>query len=192
VVEATGIDGPTKTINSGSQLTIHLTDTAHYGIALLRATGLKPHLDQLSSLAHKKRMALGEDGLRRGKDHRRKTEEKTYGALGLPLIEIELREGQGEIALALAGKVPSLVTDKDVRGIFHAHTDMSDGGDTLEIMAEATRARGYQYFGVADHSKSAHYAGGLSIEEIEQQHAEIDRLNKRYGQTFRILKGIES
>ena len=58
-------------------------------------------------------------------------------------------------------------------------------------MAEATRSRGYQYFGVADHSKSAHYAGGLSVEEIEAQHAEIDHLNKRYGKSFRILKGIE-
>jgi len=59
-------------------------------------------------------------------------------------------------------------------------------------MAEATRVRGYQYFGVADHSKSAHYAGGLSLEEIEAQHAQIDRLNQRYGKHFRILKGIES
>src|SRR4029078_13280450 len=65
-------------------------------------------------------------------------------------------------------------------------------GDLREVMANATSARGYRYLGVADHSKSAHYAGGLSVEEIEAQHAEIDRLNKRYGKSFRILKGIES
>jgi DNA polymerase (family 10) len=59
-------------------------------------------------------------------------------------------------------------------------------------MALATRARGFQYFGVADHSKSAHYAGGLSVEQIEEQHREADRLNKRFGREFRILKGIES
>src|SRR5262249_6254169 len=59
-------------------------------------------------------------------------------------------------------------------------------------MAEATRAHGYQYFGVTDHSRSAHYAGGLSIEEIEEQHAEIDRLNERYGSRFHLFKGIES
>ena len=81
---------------------------------------------------------------------------------------------------------------EDLRGILHAHTDRSDGVDTLEAMAEATRARGYQYFGVADHSKSAHYAGGLSVEEIDEQHRDIDRLNKRYGRDFRIFKGIES
>ena len=55
----------------------------------------------------------------------------------------------------------------------------------------ATRERGYQYFGVADHSKSAHYAGGLSVDEVLQQHRAIDRLNKSYGKDFRILKGIE-
>jgi DNA polymerase (family 10) len=59
-------------------------------------------------------------------------------------------------------------------------------------MAEATRKRGFEYFGVADHSQSAHYAGGLSLEEIAEQHLEADRLNKRYGNQFRILKGIEA
>jgi DNA polymerase (family 10) len=59
-------------------------------------------------------------------------------------------------------------------------------------MAEATKSRGYHYFGVADHSRSAHYAGGLSVEQIAEQHAEIDKLNNRYPGHFRIFKGIES
>ena len=59
-------------------------------------------------------------------------------------------------------------------------------------MAEATRKRGFEYFGVADHSISAHYAGGLSLDEIAEQHREADKLNKRYGKSFRILKGIEA
>jgi DNA polymerase (family 10) len=59
-------------------------------------------------------------------------------------------------------------------------------------MAEATRKRGFEYFGVADHSISAHYAGGLSLDEIAKQHREADKLNKRYGKSFRILKGIEA
>jgi DNA polymerase (family 10) len=79
-----------------------------------------------------------------------------------------------------------------LRGILHCHTDASDGTETLETMAKATRQRGFEYFGVADHSKSAHYAGGLSEEEIRQQHRDADRLNKRFGKDFRILKGIES
>ena len=77
-------------------------------------------------------------------------------------------------------------------GILHCHTTASDGTETLEAMADATRKRGFEYYGVADHSQSAHYAGGLTLEEIAEQHHEADRLNKRYGGKFRILKGIEA
>lgn len=119
-------------------------------------------------------------------------EEDIYRALGLPFIEPELREGHGEIERALKGKLAKLVTDQDLRGIVHCHTDASDGTETLETMAKATRKRGFEYFGVADHSKSAHYAGGLSLEQIKEQHQEADRLNKKSGKDFRILKGIES
>jgi DNA polymerase (family X) len=136
---------------------------------------------------------LDERGLRRGrKTIARKTEQEIYAALGLPFIEPELREGEDEIIRARTHALTQLVTDKDLRGILHAHTDLSDGVDTLETMAKATRERGYEYFGVADHSKSAHYAGGLSIAEVAEQHRIIDRLNKRYGDDFHILKGIES
>lgn len=76
--------------------------------------------------------------------------------------------------------------------ILHCHTEASDGTKTLETMAKATRQRDFEYFGVAEHSKSAHYAGGLSVEQIAERHREADRLNKRLGKDFRILKGIES
>ena len=79
-----------------------------------------------------------------------------YRALGLPFIEPELREGRGEIERATKGKLQKLVTDDDLHGILHCHTDVSDGTETLARMAKATRQRGFQYFGVADHSKSAH------------------------------------
>jgi DNA polymerase (family 10) len=180
------------TMRSGSQLHIHLTDPAHYGITLLHATGSAAHVEQLKVLATRKGFTLDARGLHRGRRVFARREEEIYAGLGLPFIEPELREGTDEIARGLKHPLPKLVTDADLRGILHAHTDLSDGVDTLETMAEATRARGYQYFGVTDHSKSAHYAGGLSLEEIEAQHVEIDRLNKRYGKSFRILKGIES
>ena len=63
--------------------------------------------------------------------------------------------------------------------------------NTLEEMARATRDRGYQYFGVADHSQSAGYAGGLKLDDVEAQHAEVDALNARYVDRFRVFKGIE-
>jgi DNA polymerase (family X) len=192
VVEASSLQGR-EAISSGGEIKIHLTDSARYGITLLLATGSQSHLDKLNSVAIGKGTMLDGAGLHRGRRIvARRSEEQIYRALGLPFIEPELREGHDEIALALSGQLPHLVNDEDLRGILHAHTDRSDGVNTLEQMAEATRARGYQYLGVADHSKSAHYAGGLSIQEIEEQHAEINRLNRKYSGTFRILKGIES
>ncbi|MGX4770564.1 helix-hairpin-helix domain-containing protein [Bradyrhizobium guangdongense] len=173
-------------------LQIHLSDREHFGAALLLATGSAAHLEQLRALAADKEMRLEADGLHKGRTLIAGEEAEIYRALGLPFIEPELREGRGEIEAALRGKLPKLVKDQDLRGILHCHTDASDGTETLETMAKATRQRGFEYFGVADHSKSAHYAGGLSVEEIAQQHREADRLNKRFGKDFRIFKGIES
>ena len=84
------------------------------------------------------------------------------------------------------------MTDRDIVGILHAHTDRSDGLDTLEMMVKAALSRAYGYFGMTDHSRSAHYARGLSQEEVAEQQAEADRLNRKYGRRFRIFKGVES
>lgn len=184
---------PDKTSTSSADgLQIRVSDRKHFGAALLFATGSAGHIEQLQALAAEKGLRLGSGGLHKGRTLVAGEEAEIYRALGLPFIDPELREGRGEIEAALKGKVPKLVTDQDLRGILHCHTDASDGTETLESMAKATRQRGFEYFGVADHSKSAHYAGGLSVEEIAQQHREADRLNKRFGKDFRILKGIES
>ena len=173
-------------------LQIRLSDRKHFGATLLFATGSAAHIEQLRTLAAENEMRLERDGLHKGRTVIAAEETDIYRALGLPFIDPELREGRGEIELALNGKLPKLVTDQDLRGILHCLTDASDGTETLDTMAKATRQRGFEYFGVADHSKSAHYAGGLSVEQIVEQHREADRLNKRFGKDFRILKGIES
>jgi DNA polymerase (family 10) len=192
VAETPSLSSP-ATLASGSNLAVHLTDARHWGSTLMLATGSAEHIDGLRVLAKDKGLTLDRDGLRRGsRIVASRNEQDIYKTLGLPFIEPELREGRGEIELARKGELPVLVTDRDLRGILHAHTDLSDGVDTLEAMAQATRERGYQYFGVADHSKSAHYAGGLAVEEVLEQHRAIDHLNSTYGKGFRILKGIES
>ncbi|QHO73625.1 DNA polymerase/3'-5' exonuclease PolX [Bradyrhizobium sp. CCBAU 051011] len=191
VAEAPEVEDGPAALESGS-LTIHVTDRKHFGATLLHATGSAEHLEQLRALAEDKGMKLEADGLRKGRRLLAAREEEIYGALGLPFVEPELREGRGEIENALRGMLPKLVADRDLCGILHCHTDASDGTEKLETMAKATRKRGFHYFGVADHSQSAHYAGGLSLEEIEAQHREADRLNKSFGKEFRILKGIES
>ena len=185
-------NGP-QTIRAGGQLTVHVTDAAHYGVTLLLATGSDAHLAALRALAAERNMSLDEKGLRRGgKLVAAASEDSIYEALRMQTVPPELREGHYEVPRALAGTLPDLVTDADIAGVLHAHTDRSDGLETLETMAEATLSRGYKYFGVADHSRSAHYAGGLSQEEVAQQQAEADKLNRKYGKSFRIFKGIES
>src|SRR4051795_9254486 len=191
VAEAAKLDKRSKA-SATDGLQIRLSDRKHFGAALLFATGSAAHVEQLQALATENGMRLESDGLHKGRTLIAGDEAEIYSALGLPFIDPELREGRGEVELALKGKLPKLVTDKDLRGILHCHTDASDGTESLETMAKATRRRGFEYFGVADHSKSAHYAGGLSEEEIRQQHRDADRLNKRFGKDFRILKGIES
>lgn len=191
VAESSKDKGPLPT-SAAEGLQLHLADRRHFGAALLFATGSAAHLDDLRSLAATKGMRLEPDRLHKGRTVIAAEESEIYRALGLPYIDPELREGRGEIELALKGTLPKLVTDEDLRGILHCHTDASDGSEILEAMAKATRQRGFEYFGVADHSKSAHYAGGLSVEQIAEQHREADRLNKRSGKEFRILKGIES
>ena len=174
-------------------LKVNITSKREFGIALLFATGSEKHLEELRRLANSKGLSLTSQGLcRGGKVIASQTETGIYEALGLPFIPPELREGREEIALAQRKRLPKLVEEQDIQGILHAHTQASDGVNTLEQMAEATRGRGYTYFGVADHSQSAGYAGGLSVEEIEEQHKEIDRLNAAYGAGFHIFKGIES
>ncbi|HEY7246927.1 MAG TPA: PHP domain-containing protein [Xanthobacteraceae bacterium] len=193
VAQAPALENGRAVLRGGGALSVHLADKAHYGAALLFATGSQTHVEALQALARERGMTLTADGLKRGRRIiAAATETRIYAALGLPFIPPELREGRDEIARARKGVLPRLVEDGDLRGILHAHTDSSDGVDTLEVMAEATRARGYQYFGVADHSKSAHYAGGLSVEAIEAQHRAIDKLDKRFGNGFRVFKGIES
>jgi DNA polymerase (family X) len=84
------------------------------------------------------------------------------------------------------------VSLEDLKGVLHAHTSRSDGADTIDAMAEGVRARGFEYFGVTDHSQSAHYAGGLTAGEVAEQHQDVAELIGRFGGSFRIFKGVES
>ena len=192
VAEVKRLTGPLKTITSGD-LSVCLTDERRFGTALLFATGSAPHLQDLQRRAAAMGMTLTPEGLRRGsRVIASEREAEIYAALRLQYVPPELREGLNEIERAAAHEIPPLVEVEDLRGILHAHTTASDGADTLEDMAQASLALGYQYIGITDHSKTAHYAGGLTIEEIEQQHREIDRLNEAFDGRFRVFKGIES
>ena len=82
------------------------------------------------------------------------TEEEVYERLGLPWIPPTLREDRGEVAAALHGKLPDLVTVDDIRGDLHTHTNLTDGVSTLEEMWPPREPRGYRYYAVTDHAKN--------------------------------------
>lgn len=173
------------------QVDLRVLGNAEYGAALQYFTGSKDHNVALRGRAQRKGLKLSEYGLFR--DDRRiaaRTEEAIYAALGLPYIEPELREDRGEIAAAEAGTLPEIVTLDDIKGDLHMHTSLSDGTSTFDEMFAACRKRGYWYMAIADHSVSAHYAGGLDADALERHCDVVDKLNERL-KGFRVLKANE-
>jgi DNA polymerase (family 10) len=187
--------GSTKTsvrLVSGLAVDLRLVDEEQFPFALCHFTGSREHNTALRARARERGMKLNEYGLYRGsRALALRDEEEIYRALDLEYVPPELRENLGEVELAAAGALPHLVRQGDLRGVVHVHTNYSDGHETLEELVAAARERGYEYLGVADHSRSAFYAGGLEEADIRRQHREIDRLNARL-EGFRIFKGIES
>ena len=114
-----------------------------------------------------------------------------FAALGLHFIPPELREGMGEIEAAERGPLPRLVELGDLRGAFHNHTTASDGGNTLAEMTAAAAAFGWEYLGIADHSKASVQARGLSEERLLQQVEEIRALNAAQRFTTHVFSGVE-
>lgn len=117
------------------------------------------------------------------------SEEHVYKALGKPYFIPEWREGLFEERIE-KNYPQDLIEEKYLKGIVHNHSTYSDGAHTLEEMATYCKSLGFEYFGIADHSKSATYAKGLKEDDIFRQHNEIDALNKKLA-PFKILKGTE-
>lgn len=186
--------GPTRAsvvLHNGLQVDLRALAPEHYGSLLQYFTGSKDHNVTLRALAQKQGLSLSEYGFRRGEEEILcPTEEEVYAALGLPWIPPELREDRGEIQAAQAGKLPHLVERKDIRGDLHAHTDWSDAAATLEEMATAGQALGYEYLVISDHTHSLGVANGLDVGRLRQQRADIDRLNRGFS-GFRLLQGAE-
>ena len=119
------------------------------------------------------------------------TEAEVFARAACDPIPPELREDDTWIPAARNGQLPELIEPEDVRGVVHAHSTWSDGIHSLRQMAEAARDKGYAYLTISDHSKSAFYAGGLTVEQVREQWAEVDALNAELA-PFRIYKSIES
>lgn len=118
-------------------------------------------------------------------------ERSIFEQAGCPFIPAYMREDAEIITLAKQDKITPTLTEKDIKGIIHSHSTWSDGGNTIQQMAEAAIKDGLEYLVISDHSKSAFYANGLSIERVLQQHQEINQLNQTLA-PFKIFKSIES
>lgn len=156
-------------------------------------TGSKEHNIRMRQRAIDRGLTLNEYALSSEDKSRTvpcKTEADIFKALGLPYIEPEMREDTGEIEAGETKKLPALVADADIRGVFHNHTTYSDGSASLEEMALKCKELGFEYFGVGDHSQSLTIARGMPVNIVRKQWAEIDRVNEKL-KGVRILKGIE-
>lgn len=194
LTEVAGQDERRATLrfSSGTGAQVLVSTPVNAGATLVQATGSAGHLAELDAHGRATNHAVTGAALWQGSRFVPTPDEAAfYAALGLPLIAPELREGQGEVAAAAAGTLPTLVTPADIRGFLHCHSTFSDGGNTIEEMARAAQAAGYTYLGLTDHSRTAAYAGGLSADDLARQADEIDEVNERLT-GFRVLKGIES
>jgi len=177
----------------GLQVDLRALPHESYGAAMQYFTGSKEHNILVRSRALKLGLTLNEYGLFRVDNEQRvagETEEQVYAALGLPWIPPELRENSGEIEAALEGRLPKLIQLGDIRGDLHMHTLETDGRATLEEMAEAARALGYQYIAITDHSKALAMANGLDEKRAVEFAKHVRKINQD-GLGIRIFSGLE-
>jgi DNA polymerase (family 10) len=172
-----GADGAFARLSDGFMLRLRCVPPTHYAAAVIEATGGEAHVTALRKHLDKIQVT---------------SEAEFYAAAGLQFVPPELRETGEEVEVAAARALPELIELDDLRGCFHCHTVYSDGRHTVAQMAEAARQRKWRYLGIADHSKNAGYAGGLSAEQIARQHDEIDEWNQAHGNKLCLFKGIEA
>jgi DNA polymerase (family 10) len=180
-------------LRSGMQVDVRILPPESFGAAMQYFTGSKNHNVTLRQRALKMGYTLNEYGLAKLDDNSivaSHTEDDIYGKLGLDCIPPEMRENCGEIDLAAKHKLPRLLKQKDLRGDVHMHTVETDGRCTIEEMAEAAKARGYQYIAITDHSKNLAMANGLDDKRATEHIKRIHAANSKI-EGITILAGIE-
>ncbi|NBC05500.1 MAG: DNA polymerase/3'-5' exonuclease PolX [Bacteroidetes bacterium] len=206
VVEVLGRGETKSSVRSetGRQVDLRIVKPLEYPAALMYFTGSKEHNIVLRQRARDRGMSLNEYGLFKLTEDKEtdfdqpvetNSELEIYQKLGLNFIIPEHREDRNEFEYYQDSEEMELVHESDIKGVVHAHSTWSDGKYSIKQMAQASMDRGYEYLAITDHSKTAAYAGGLSVDEVKQQWDEIDQLNEEFqsaGNNFKIFKGIES
>ncbi len=192
----------TEVIGSGEKKTSVRTDRGlsvdlrvvpkdSWGAAMLYFTGSKAHNIKIRERAVHQKLKLSEYGLfdaESGKKIVSRTEEDVYARLGLPWIAPTLREDRGEIEAGLDGGLPEPVTEADLRGDLHTHTDLTDGLAALEDMVAAATERGYAYYAITDHAPDL-YMQRMTDERMLAQREQVRALKPSRG--MRLLHGVE-
>lgn len=192
-VEGQGDTKASVVLGNGVRVQLWVHPPQRFGSALQYATGSKEHNVHLRELARKQDLSLSEHGFKTESQDEITcaTEQEVYEELGLPWITPELREDQGEIEAAQAGKLPDLIEENHLRADLHCHTNWSDGKASVLEMATAALDLGYEYLVISDHSRSLGVANGLSIERLKLQRTEIDQVQEEIGNGIRLLQGSE-
>lgn len=173
------------------QVDLRIIEEKSWGAALQYFTGSKAHNIKLRSIAKDFGYKINEYGVFKGEKYLAgAVEEDVYKILGLQFIPPEMREDLGEIELAKDNNLPDIVRYENFPGDFHIHSNYSDGSSSIEEIVKTALDYGYKFVGIADHSQSAKYAGGLSIEKLIERNRVIDRIQKKYPQ-IKILKAME-
>ncbi|MGW2562706.1 DNA polymerase/3'-5' exonuclease PolX [Streptomyces sp. NPDC001514] len=176
----------------GLQVDLRVLPPDSWGAGLQYFTGSKAHNIRTREIAVRHKLKLSEYGLfdaKSGKKITSETEEEIYDRLGLPWIPPTLREDRGEIAAGLRGDLPDLVTEKDIRGDLHTHTDLTDGLAPLEDMIAAAAERGYAYYAVTDHAPDLAMQR-MTEEKMLAQRERVRALYRRH-RGMRLLHGTE-
>ena len=195
--------GDTKSsirLEGGMQADIRVVPTEQFYFALHHFTGSKDHNVRMRQKALSLGLSLSEWGLRpeKEKDSSRKagpveanSEEDIFKALGLQYVPPSLREGMGEVEAAERNELPELLEFSDLKGCFHNHTTASDGRNSLEEVAEEADRRGWEYLGIADHSKASFQANGLDEGRLLKQVQAIKAINESRKYRVHLFSGSE-
>jgi len=190
-VLARGATKSSVVLRCGLQVDLRIVAAESFGAALQYFSGSQAHNIAIRQIGHQHGLKINEYGVFKFEEKvAGDREAAVYQAIGLAWVPPELRENQGEIEAAQTGTLPQLIEPADIKGDLHAHTDWSDGGNTLAEMVQAARTFGLKYLAITEHSDRLKIAGGLEPSRLLAQIEEIDRLNQEL-KDITLLKGIE-
>ncbi|MET9022200.1 DNA polymerase/3'-5' exonuclease PolX [Actinopolymorpha sp. NPDC004070] len=206
--------GDTKTsvrTTAGMQVDLRVVPPESWGAALQYFTGSKAHNVRTREIAVRQDLKLSEYGLftvppaqRRQRPAEEpedsgppetgelvvsKSEKEVHARIGLPWIPPTLREDRGEIEAARDGTLPDVVTEQDIRGDLHTHTDLTDGVAPMAEMVAAAAERGYDYYAVTDHAPNLSMQR-MTDEKMLAQREQLHALARRYP-AMTLLHGTE-